>query len=301
MEIRTKHVSDPAEETDGYRVLVERTWPEGVPRERLVLDAWASCLAPSLEVAATLDAEGETAGGDGSAGGGKGAAADDASFEDRYRRELDASQRACAYVHSLQDGDPETVTLVHAEGERAHAAATALASWLAQKWQVPAPVDDGRPAKTPGQSSVQSVHTVVHDCMNGEDRLFGGRLMEWIDDIAGVCARRHCGGSITTASVDTLQFLHPAFLNDIVILKARPTYVGRTSLEIRVDSYVEDVSSGAHRLINTAYLTEVFMGSGSRPSPIAFGLRPATMAEREEYERARRRIAERKERAKAGY
>jgi len=285
MEIRTKCVNQPATDEDGYRVLVEREWPEGFSKQDLAFDVWATCLAPKPEVY-----EGLT-----------GAPEDIPVFEERYRAELDTSPKASAYVNTLQSMAPNVVTLVHAQEDPAFDHASVLASWLREKCSfVNAPEGD-RPTKTPAQSATESVHTVAHEHMNGEDRLFGGRLMEWIDDVAGVCARRHCGGTITTASVDTLLFLNPAFLNDIVSLKARVTYVGNTSLEVRVDSYVEDVASGKQRLINTAYLTEVFIGEDGRPTPVPWALRPTTVAESEEYEGAQRRIQIRKARAKAGY
>ena len=54
--------------------------------------------------------------------------------------------------------------------------------------------------------------------------------MEWIDETAGIAARRHCGGDVTTACVDQLTFKHPAFLNDVVVIVAAVTYVGHTSM-----------------------------------------------------------------------
>ena len=96
--------------------------------------------------------------------------------------------------------------------------------------------------------------------------------MEWIDETAGIAARRHCGGSVTTACVDTLQFKHPAKLNDIVVIEACVTHVGHSSLEIQVISYVEDPSSGERAIINTAYLTEVHVNSEGVPQEVQFGL-----------------------------
>lgn len=150
------------------------------------------------------------------------------------------------------------------------------------------------------RSRTETTHTVVHADMNGESRLFGGRLMEWIDEAAGIAARRHCGGSVTTACVDSLVFEHPAFLNDVVVIVARPTYVGRTSLEVRTDAYVEDCRTGARGLINTAYLTEVSVGPDGRPRPIRYGLELADEGERAEWEAARRRIQIRRQRKAEG-
>ena len=137
--------------------------------------------------------------------------------------------------------------------------------------------------------------------INGENRLFGGRLMEWIDEAAGVAAMRHCGGNAVTLMVDSLRFKHAAFINDIVVLIAKVTYVGNTSMEVRVDSYVEDKGSGIRRAINHAYLTCVHVDENGRPKPIDYGIIPEGITEQAEYEGARKRIAIRKQRTAEGY
>lgn len=45
-----KRIYDPADESDGYRVLVDRLWPRGVSKERAMLDEWAKDIAPSTEL-----------------------------------------------------------------------------------------------------------------------------------------------------------------------------------------------------------------------------------------------------------
>jgi len=137
--------------------------------------------------------------------------------------------------------------------------------------------------------------------INGGNRLFGGRLMEWIDEAAGVAAMRHCGGDAVTLMVDSLKFKHGAFINDIVVLIAKVTYVGRTSMEVRVDTYVEDKGSGIRRAINHAYLTCFHVDENGRPKPIEYGIIPEGITEQAEYEGARKRIAIRKQRTAEGF
>ncbi|MBQ8965202.1 acyl-CoA thioesterase [Ruminococcus sp.] len=137
--------------------------------------------------------------------------------------------------------------------------------------------------------------------INGQNRLFGGRLMEWIDEAAGVAAMRHCGGNAVTLMVDSLKFKHGAFINDIVVLIAKVTYVGRTSMEVRVDTYVEEKSTGLRRAINHAYLTCVHVDDEGRPKPIEYGIKPEGISELAEYEGAQKRIAIRKQRKTEGY
>ena len=126
--------------------------------------------------------------------------------------------------------------------------------------------------KTRAASATVTTHLLRHEDINGSNRLFGGRLMEWIDDAAGTAAIRHCGIYVTTACVDTLEFRSPAFLGDIVVIEAEVTYVGKSSLEVRVNSYVEDPASGTRALINRAFLTEVCVDDDGRPCVVPYGL-----------------------------
>ncbi len=143
--------------------------------------------------------------------------------------------------------------------------------------------------KPVGSSRTIATRMLRHEDMNGSDRLFGGRLMEWIDDAAGIAARRHSGCNITTVAVDKLDFKYPAFLNDIITIEAWVTHVERTSMEVRADTYVEDTRTGERRMINHAYLTEVCIDDEGRPKPIPWGLIAQNAEEHAECEAARKR------------
>lgn len=132
--------------------------------------------------------------------------------------------------------------------------------------------------------------------INGAGRLFGGVLMQWIDTLASIVAMRHSGHHVTTAAVDTLEFRGPAFQNEMVVLDGRVTWTGNTSMEIRVDTWVE--SRGVReRLINRAYLIMVAMDEHDRPAKIP-PLLVQTDEERAEWElatarkEARRKVLE---------
>ena len=129
-------------------------------------------------------------------------------------------------------------------------------------------------------SSVQMV--LVSDC-NGykKSRLFGGRLMSWIDIIGAVCAQRFTGTAVTTVCVDHLTFLKPAFLGDTIVQEAKVTWSGHTSLEVRVDTYIEKLS-GERELTNQAYLVFVALDDQDRPTPVPTFV-PETEEEQAEY------------------
>lgn len=92
--------------------------------------------------------------------------------------------------------------------------------------------------------------------INHYGRLFGGQLLEWIDEIAGIVAMRHSNAIVTTAAIDNLQFKAPAFEGDMIVLQGCVTCVGRTSMEIRVDTYIETLQ-GDRVMINRAYIDMV--------------------------------------------
>ena len=122
-------------------------------------------------------------------------------------------------------------------------------------------------AKTVAQSRTEQIQILMPEHINGYSRLFGGKLMDWIDVVAGVVARRHSGREVTTAAIDNLQFKAAAHINSTVVLIGRITYVGRTSMEVRVDAFVEELD-GRRQMINRAYLVMVALDEHEQPTPV---------------------------------
>ena len=121
--------------------------------------------------------------------------------------------------------------------------------------------------KRVADSRTEQVQILTLGSLNGYNRLFGGQLMEWIDIVAAVVARRHSGKNVTTACVDRLDFLGAARANDTLVLSGRVTYVGRTSMEVCVETFVEHLS-GERSLVNRAYLVMVALDENERPAPV---------------------------------
>ncbi|MBQ3242440.1 MAG: acyl-CoA thioesterase [Oscillospiraceae bacterium] len=120
--------------------------------------------------------------------------------------------------------------------------------------------------KTVQDSITEQVHILMPENLNGYGRLFGGRLMQWIDEVAGVTARRHSGCNVTTAAVSELQFHAAAHVNDVVVLEGRILRVGNTSMEVQVDTFVERPGERVH--INRAKLVMVALDENERPTPV---------------------------------
>jgi len=119
-------------------------------------------------------------------------------------------------------------------------------------------------AKTVDDSRVETVHLVRPNHLNGANRLFGGILMQWIDEVAGIVAKKHSMSNVTTASVDNLTFLHGAYQNEMVVIKGKLTWVGSSSMEVCVDTYVEN-QYGDRKRINNAHFMMVALDENDQP------------------------------------
>ena len=148
-------------------------------------------------------------------------------------------------------------------------------------------------------SITEQVQILMPSHINGVDRLFGGQLVQWIDVVAAVVARRHSGYNVTTAAIDNLQFKAGAFINNTLVLIGRITYVGKTSMEVRVDTYVEDLS-GIRKVVNRAYLVMVAIDDKGMPTRVP-PLVIESESERAEWEAGKKRHTLRHKRRREGY
>lgn len=146
--------------------------------------------------------------------------------------------------------------------------------------------------KTPSKSRTEQVQILSQSSLNGYKRLFGGKLMEWIDVVAAVAARRHSGKNVTTAAVESLEFKCPAYANDTLVLEATVVYTGRTSMDVCVKTYTESLG-GERKMINKAYVTMVALDDNEKPTAVE-ELIITTEEERTEWEKAEQRRAMRK-------
>lgn len=149
------------------------------------------------------------------------------------------------------------------------------------------------------ESIVETVHIVRPTHLNGAGRLFGGKLMAWIDETAGLVAKRHTRSNVITASVDNLRFIHGAYQNNVIVLIGRATYVGNTSMEVRVDTYVEN-EDGRRYPINRAYFTMVALDENDKPKHVP-RLILETEEEKWEWEAAEKRREMRMKRRQEGF
>ena len=117
--------------------------------------------------------------------------------------------------------------------------------------QVPPP---GRPVR---ESMAEYTELTLPNDANSLGTLFGGKLMQYVDVAASLAAARHARCPIVTASVDHMTFLQPIKIGQLVVLKSAVNRVFRTSMEVGVKVFVEDLHTGEVRHVSSAYLTFV--------------------------------------------
>jgi len=152
--------------------------------------------------------------------------------------------------------------------------------------------------KTPSESMVEMTELVLPNDTNLLGNLLGGRLMHLIDVAGAMAAQRHSNRVVVTASIDSVDFRNPVKQGRAVILRAKVTWVGRTSMEVAVEVFSEDFLTGEQEFTSKAYLTFVAVDSEGKPVEVC-GLRPETAEEKQEFESAIKRRSERLKRRSA--
>jgi acyl-CoA hydrolase len=142
------------------------------------------------------------------------------------------------------------------------------------------------PAAKPVKDS-QAIYTelTLPNDANSLGTLFGGKLMQYVDLCAAISAVRHARCPVVTASVDYMTFLQPVRIGQLVVLKSSVNRVFRTSMEVGVKVFVEDLLTGDVKHVSSAYLTFVALDKERQRVAIAQAL-PETEEERRRWEHA---------------
>lgn len=152
-------------------------------------------------------------------------------------------------------------------------------------------------AKTPAETRSEITQILPYYAINGNGRLLGSFLLNCIDEVATACAKRFCRTKVATAAIDSVDFIAPAFLGELFTATGVVTRAGKTSLEVKVLCFVEN-DDGTRRLINRAYAVFVALSDDGKPLSVP-ELILTNDEEKEEYERACKRDAERRKRRAA--
>lgn len=132
---------------------------------------------------------------------------------------------------------------------------------------------------------------------NAYGTLFGGKLMEHIDDVAAITAGRHARSTVVTASTDSVDFLNPVKEGDTICVEAFVTWTHHTSMEIFVKAVTENLTTGVRKVSATAFLTFVAVDNDGHPIPVP-SVYPESAQEKELNKRAQERADHRLDRRK---
>ncbi len=123
----------------------------------------------------------------------------------------------------------------------------------------------GRPVR---ESISEYSEIALPNDANPLGNLLGGRVMHLVDLAGAIAAARHSRYAVVTASVDHMTFLHPVHIGELLILKSSVNRVFRTSMEVGVKVWVENLSTGIIRHTSSAYLTFVALDAKHNRIPI---------------------------------
>jgi acyl-CoA hydrolase len=125
------------------------------------------------------------------------------------------------------------------------------------------------PGKTVNASRSEMAEVVLPAQTNALGKLLGGHVMHLVDIAAAMAAHRHSNSYVVTASVDYIDFRNPVNLGEIVMLTSQVNRVFRTSMEVGVEVYSENVLTGERKHTTTAYVTFVAIDERTqRPKPV---------------------------------
>ncbi len=145
-------------------------------------------------------------------------------------------------------------------------------------------------AKPVSASLVDMVEVVLPQDANVLGNILGGRVMHLVDIAAAIAAHRHSNSHVVTASVDYVDFRNPIRVGELIILKARINRVFKTSMEVGVKVFSENVLTGERKHTTTAYVTFVAIDEAGQPKPV----RPLILQTAEDRRRFREALARRR-------
>jgi acyl-CoA hydrolase len=114
---------------------------------------------------------------------------------------------------------------------------------------------------------------VTHDLVfpnhaNTMGTLFGGRALELLDINAAIACYRYARRQVVTASSESIDFRTPVRVGEILEVRSRVVWTGRTSMIVRGELIGESPRSGKRRLCTVGYMSFVALGEDGKPTPV---------------------------------
>jgi uncharacterized protein (TIGR00369 family) len=155
----------------------------------------------------------------------------------------------------------------------------------------------------PSSRRIRDSRVTLHQFMmpahaNAMGNVHGGVILKIADEAAAICAMRHARRQCVTVAIDSVSFHSPVHVGELLALEASLTYVGRTSLEVRVNVHAEDPISGIITHTNSAYFVFVALderGQATTVPTLELETEEEIQRNNEAKERQKRRLSRPKE------
>ena len=139
------------------------------------------------------------------------------------------------------------------------------------------------------ESASEYAEMALPNDANPLGNLLGGKVMHLVDMAGALAAMRHARCQVVTASIDSMSFLHPVRIGQLVILKSSVNRAFNSSMEVGVNVMAEDLVTGETRHTSSAYVTFVAVDAGGAPVRV-----PPVIPETDEEKRRYREACERR-------
>jgi len=123
--------------------------------------------------------------------------------------------------------------------------------------------------KSPSESHAEVIVRMFPTDANPAGNVFGGEILKHIDMVAGIVAQRHSQSNAVTVCMDSVNFIKPVFVGNVLALNARINYVHNSSMEIEVKVEAEDIITGIRTVTGTAFVTFVALDKYGKPTHVA--------------------------------
>lgn len=118
--------------------------------------------------------------------------------------------------------------------------------------------------KSVEESKIQISELMLPSNTNFGGKIHGGYILKLMDQIAFACASKHSGSYCVTASVDSVNFLNPIEVGELVTMKASVNYIGKSSMVVGIRVESENIQTGKKKHCNSSYFTMVAVNSDGK-------------------------------------
>jgi acyl-CoA hydrolase len=142
----------------------------------------------------------------------------------------------------------------------------------------------------------EMVQWVFPEHAGAPGQIHGGRMMQWIATVGTMAASRVARGAVVLGAMDDIDFLHPVKVGEVALLRAQVEAVGRSSLEVGVQVFAEDVATGRRTLTLSSHLVLIKVDEHVKPVPVLTEVVPQGADEETIFAAAQERRRQRRER-----